>query len=149
MPRPFVEQDKLHIRAATAADDATIKQMVRQARLDPTSLKWQHFMVAEHEGEIIAIGQVKQYPGCQEIGSLATKPAYQGQAIATQIMDALEAQAGYPLYLLCLQKMVPFYEKHGYRTISWWRAPWFLKLKMSPTLPLRLFGMRVRIMQKG
>ena len=53
-----------------------------------------------------------------------------------------------PLYLLCLQKMVPFYEQHGYETIGWWQAPAFLKLKLLPTFLMRLLGMRAHVMVK-
>ncbi|MCB9458963.1 MAG: GNAT family N-acetyltransferase [Anaerolineaceae bacterium] len=146
-PPNILPQD-IHLRAATAADEVTIKRLVRQARLDPTSLKWLNFMVAEHEGRIVAIGQVKPYPGCQEIGSLVTLPRYRGLGIASRLMSALENRAGKPLYLLCLQKIVPFYEQRGYETITWLQAPAFLKLKLSPTLIMRLFGMRVRVMVK-
>lgn len=148
MSRPVIDLDTLEIRPAKAEEDGPIKQMVRQARLDPTSLHWEHFLVAEYAGEVIAIGQVKQYPGCQELGSLYTRPRYQGLGIATRVMNALEARAGRPLYLLCMEKMVPFYQQHGYETIRWWQAPWFLKLKMSPVMLARLVGVRVYIMRK-
>lgn len=41
------------LRKATAQDAPMINQMVRDAQLDPTSLKWQHFLVAEDEGQIV------------------------------------------------------------------------------------------------
>lgn len=143
-----IEPQSIHLRDATAADDATIKRLIRQARLDPTSLKWAHFMVAEHDGRIVAIGQVKPYPGCNEIGSLLTLPRYRGLGIASRLMAALEARVGMPMYLLCLQKMVPFYERHGYAIISWWQAPAFLKFKSLPTFLMRLACMHVHIMVK-
>ena len=143
-----IDPQSIHLRDATAADDATIKRLIRQARLDPTSLQWSHFMVAERDGRIVGLGQVKPYTGCNEIGSLLTLPRYRGLGIASRLMDALEARAGMPLYLLCLQKMVPFYEQHGYVTISWWQAPAFLKLKLLPTFLMRFFGMHVYIMVK-
>jgi len=143
-----IDPQTIHLRDATAADDATIKRLIRQAHLDPTSLKWEHFMVAEHDGRIVGFGQVKSYPGCNEIGSLLTLPRYRGLGIASRLMDALEARAGMPLYLLCLQKMVPFYEQHSYETIGWWQAPTFLKLKLLPAYLMRLVGMRVHVMVK-
>lgn len=123
--------------------------MIRRAHLDPTSLKWQNFLVAEHDGDIVGIGQVKPYPGCEELGSLVTKRDYRGQGVGEQMIAALEARAGRPLYLLCASKMESYYQRFGYETISWWDAPSFLKLKLSPTLILRLFGIRVLVMRKN
>lgn len=140
---------KIEIRDASAADSATIKRMVRQARLDPTSLNWEHFLIAEHAGEIVGIGQIKEYPGCQELGSLITSDDYQGQGVGRRMIAALEARAGRPLYLLCAAHMEPYYHRFGYETIPWWEAPAFLKLKTAPVLPLRIFGIRVCIMRKS
>lgn len=138
----------INIRSATIADEEIIKQMIRKARLDPTSLKWQRFLIAEYENEIVGIGQVKQYPGCEELGSLVTKKAYRGQGIGGKLIAALEELAGRPLYLLCASHNESYYLRFGYETISWWDAPNFLKLKLSPTLLFRLFGIRVLIMRK-
>ncbi len=138
----------IHIREATIDDDPIIKQMIREARLDPTSLKWERFLIAEHEGEIVGIGQIKQYLGCEELGSLVTKKGYRGQGIGGKLIAALEARAGRPLHLLCGAHNETYYLRFGYETISWWDAPAFLKFKMSPTLPLRLLGIRVLIMRK-
>ncbi|MCA9914875.1 MAG: GNAT family N-acetyltransferase [Anaerolineae bacterium] len=142
-PSPPIE-----IRPATAADDTTIKQMIREAQLDPTSLKWQNFLIAEVDGKIAGIGQVKPYPGCEELGSLVTVREMRGKGVGGAIIAALEARAGRPLYLLCVDKMEPYYQRFGYQTISWWDAPWPLKTKLSFTLPFRLFGIRVLVMQK-
>lgn len=142
-PPPHIE-----IRPATADDDATIQQMIREARLDPTSLKWQNFLIAEVGGKIAGIGQVKRYPGCEELGSLVTLREMRGKGVGGAMIAALEARAGRPLYLLCVDKMEPYYQRFGYERISWWGAPWFLKLKLSPALLFRLFGIRVLVMQK-
>lgn len=136
------------IRSATQSDEATIKQMIREARLDPTSLKWQNFLIAEYEGEIAGIGQIKKLPGCEELGSLVTKRKYRGQGVGGKLITELESRAGRPLYLLCAQHNESYYKRFNYRTISWWEAPAFLKLKVAPALPLRLFGLRVVIMRK-
>ena len=139
----------VRIRAATAQDEATIKAMIRQEHLDPTSLHWEHFLVAEADGIIVSIGQVKSYPGCQELGSLVTLPAYRGQGIAAELIRALEARAGRPLYLFCRDQMENYYQRFGYQTISWGQAPAFLKLKMLIPLSFRLFGIRIIIMRKS
>ena len=136
------------IRSATSDDAATIKRMVYSARLDPTSLKWHNFLLAEYEGHVVGIGQIKPYPGCEELGSLVTRRKYQGQGIAARLIEALESRAGRPLYLLCASNMEGFYQRFGYETINWWQAPPFLKLKLLPTLLYRLLGIRVLVMRK-
>lgn len=137
------------IRPATESDSSIIKQMIRQAHLDPTSLKWQNFLIAEAEGEIVGIGQVKPLPNCEELGSLVTKRAYRGQGVGARLISELEARAGRPLYLICASKLGTYYQRFGYETISWWDAPTILKLKLTPALILRLFGIRVLVMRKG
>lgn len=140
--------DDITFRSATKQDEKTIKRMVHAARLDPTSLKWQNFMVAEHAGRVVSIGQIKQYPGCQEMGSLVTLKSHQGRGIASRMIAELEARAQRPLYLLCESKMEPFYQRFDYETIGYWQAPAFLKLKLTPALLFRLFGIRVLVMRK-
>ncbi len=137
-----------NIRPATAADDATIRQMVRAAHLDPTSLKWEHFLVAEQDGKIIGIGQIKPYPGCPELGSLVVLPEYRRQGIAAELIAALQARAGRPLYLLCQHHMADYYARFGFRRIHYWDAPRLLKLKLLiPTL-FRVFGIRIVAMRQ-
>ncbi len=136
------------IRAATAEDQATIRRLIRQEQLDPTSTHWSRFLVAEVGGQIVGIGQVKEYPGCQELGSLITLREYRGLGIAAALIAALEARARRPVYLLCASKMEPYYQRFGYQTIGWKDAPTALKVKLAPTTVLRLFGVRVLVMRK-
>ena len=72
------------------------------ARLDPTTrLHFEHALVAEVDGEVVGVGQIKHHPGCQELGSLVVLPEYRRQGIAAQLIAALEAEAERPLYLIC------------------------------------------------
>ena len=111
------------IRPAAAADELIIIQMIRDEHLDPSSRKWQNFLVAEDARKIIGIGQIKRYADCQELGSLIVLQEYRNQGIASALIAALEAQAARPLYLMCESKMQPYYERFGYQIIGWWSAP--------------------------
>jgi amino-acid N-acetyltransferase len=102
------------IRPAQVSDESAIKALIRREKLDPTSLKWQNFLIAEHKGQIVGIGQVKRYRDCNELGSLVTEPEYRGKGVAAQLIAALEAQVGLPLYLLCVSKMESYYQQFGY-----------------------------------
>ena len=140
--------DEITFRPATEGDVAIIKQMIWSEKLDISSLKWQNFRVAEHDGQIVSIGQVKRYPNVNELGSLVTLPEYRGKAIAGAIITQLEEEVGFPLYLLCESKIEAYYNRFSSRTISWLDAPALLKFKTSFAMPFRLFGIRVLIMQK-
>jgi amino-acid N-acetyltransferase len=131
------------LRAAVEADKGTIRRMIVDARLDPTSVHWSHFMVAEEDGRIVGIAQVKPLLGCNEFGSLVVLPAYRGRGIAAQLINALDAQTGRPLYLICEIKMQPYYERFGFRRLRLRDAPAFLRLKLGAAQLLRLAGRQV------
>ncbi len=142
----------MKIRPAQQSDDALIKAWIRAEGLDFTSLKWERFLIAEMDEpdgiEVVGIGQIKQYRGCQELGSLVVKRGYRRQGVAAQLIAALEARADRPLHLLCASRLEKFYSQFGYRTVSMWSAPPPLRLKLMFTLLFRVFGVRVLVMRK-
>ncbi|MFN8527744.1 MAG: GNAT family N-acetyltransferase [Anaerolineae bacterium] len=119
------------IRPARESEAGTIKGMIFKEGLDPTTLQWENFLVAEQNGQIIGLGQVKRYGGLQEIGSLVVKKEHRGQGIAAQLIAALEATADRPLYLSCVEKMRPYYERFGYREIPIEETPRAFRRKLS------------------
>lgn len=142
-------QQIISFREATAQDEPTIREMIKAEQLDPTSLNWRHFLIAEDGETVVGIGQIKAYPGCRELGSLVTHPDYRGRGIATRMIAQLEERATFPLYLLCAHWNEAFYERNGYVTIPWRAAPWILKLKTLPAPLIRLiFKAKIRIMCK-
>ncbi|MGB7338645.1 MAG: GNAT family N-acetyltransferase [Phototrophicaceae bacterium] len=136
------------IRPATQDDETIIKAMIKREHLDPIGLDWENFLIAEVDNHIAGIGQIKPHIGCEELGSLVTNPEFQGQGVGRTMISALEARAGRPLYLKCLAKMEPYYEKFGYQTIPWWQAPSIFKLIGLMMMTARLFGVEGRIMRK-
>ncbi len=139
----------IHIRPAIENDQATIKQMVKDARLDPSSLHWSHFVVAEHGGQIVGIGQVRPYPKCRELGSLVVQEAFRKQGVGAQIVQALLAQEMGDVYLECLSHNEHYYGRFGFHTIRWWQAPMPLKLKSGiGSIVGRLFRVRLITMKR-
>lgn len=136
------------IRPATADDAAMIRRMVRAEGLDPTSLVWSHFLIAEEAGQIVGIGQIRPHNGANELGSLIVLPDYRGRGIGKDLVRALEAKAGFPLYLFTAARTVTYYEKLGYRVIGYRDVPPGLKVKALFPLALRLVGLRVVVMRK-
>lgn len=139
---------ELRIRPAVEADARTIRQMIREEQLDPTSRDWHNFLIAEVDGQTVGIGQIKPYRDCQELGSLIIRSAYRSQGIAGALITALEAKAGRPLYLVCERKMQPFYERFGYQRLPFRQAPRTLQLKLAAAFAFRLFGILVIAMHK-
>jgi N-acetylglutamate synthase-like GNAT family acetyltransferase len=111
------------LRDATAADQATIRTMVRAAHLNPTRLDWPNFLVAEHVGpegaQTVGIGQLRPHDGgVLELASLVVDEAYQGQGIGRALVHALIARAGGPLYLYCEGHNETYYQQFGFRTLT-------------------------------
>lgn len=135
------------IRRATAADQAAIRQMVHEARLDPTDLHWSHFVVAEEGNEVVGIGQIRPYPKCRELGSLVVREDRRGQGIGGLVIRALlEGEPG-DVYLECSSRMASYYVRFGFQEIRWQDAPMPLRLKAGMgNLLGRLLGRRLAVM---
>ncbi|HET7467054.1 MAG TPA: GNAT family N-acetyltransferase, partial [Candidatus Dormibacteraeota bacterium] len=83
----------MRLRAAADRDQATIRRIVRAAGINPTSLQWQRFIVAEERGEIVGVGQVKPHrDGTRELASIAVVPERQGRGLGSEIINALIAR---------------------------------------------------------
>lgn len=137
------------IRRATAADQAVIKAIVGQAGLDPFNLKWPNFVLAEVDGQIAGIGQIRPYPNCPELGSIVTLPEHRRQGIATRIIETLLDGRTDTIYLECAGRMASYYTRFDFREIPWQQAPMPLKLKAGLGNMLgRLFGFRIAVMKR-
>ncbi|MBW4645383.1 MAG: GNAT family N-acetyltransferase [Goleter apudmare HA4340-LM2] len=118
------------LRRATSGDMWSIRWLVFSAKLDPTQLHWQQFWVIECEEKLAACGQLRQFSGVQELGSLVVTPAWRGHGLATFLVQHLLNTATQPLYLECLgQGLVEFYSRFGFVPISFPDLPSSLKLK--------------------
>jgi N-acetylglutamate synthase-like GNAT family acetyltransferase len=137
------------LRRATADDQAIIRRMVREARLDPTNLKWPHFVVAEAGGSIVGIGQVRPHPAGGELGSLVVQEDRRGQGIGRRIVERLlEGERG-AVYLECAAHMTPYYKRFGFREIPRRDAPGPLRLKSAVgNVFARLIGTRIAVMRR-
>ncbi len=139
----------VQIRKAGEADQVIIRQMVKQAQLDPSALEWSHFLIAEDGGEIVGIGQIRPYPKCRELGSLVVKEDYRKQGVGEMLVKALLASESGDVYLECLIHNERYYGKFGFERIPWWQAPMPLKLKVAFGQIGRLFGYRVIAMKRS
>jgi N-acetylglutamate synthase-like GNAT family acetyltransferase len=107
------------IRPATEADQDTIRRLIREAGLNPMSLDWPHFVVAEQDGAVVGIGQVKPHrDGSRELASIAVVPALQGSGIGGAVIRTLLARETGVLHLTCRRQMQGYYERFGFRRLE-------------------------------
>jgi amino-acid N-acetyltransferase len=106
--------------------------LVLSAKLDPTQLRWQQFWLIEHQGNVIACGQLRNFDRCQELGSLVVTPAWRRQRLGTTLTRYLIQQATHPLYLECLGPMLAqFYQRLGFVPVELSDLPPALRRKFG------------------
>lgn len=116
----MVPQSKINLRPAGSNDEAHIKRMVRAARINPTSLDWERFVLATTPaGEIVGCGQIKPHrDGTRELASIVVEPHWRGQGIARQIIEHLVVSHPGTLYLTCRGGLESLYTKFGFVSLS-------------------------------
>jgi len=140
------------IRAAKAEDQATIRRIIRAANLNPMSLDWPNFLIAEDAGEVVGIGQVKTHrDGSRELASIAVVPARQGQGIGSAIVNALlDRHGGGVLHLTCQGKNEGYYARFGFRRIPRQELPpYFARLLPIMNVFARLARTEIIVMRRG
>ena len=116
--------DKCILRQAKSADIWSIRFLVLRAKLDPTQIRWQQFWVIECSGDIVACGQLRDYSGVKELGSLVVLPAWRGHGLGRILTQHLIAQASQTLYLECLgERLANFYSHFGFFSVTWKELP--------------------------
>ena len=120
------------LRPARATDIWPIRKLVLSAKLDPTQIRWSQFWVIECEVRIVACGQLRYFPGAQELGSLVVAPAWRDRGLGSYLVKYLIQQATQPLYLECLgSRLAQFYTRFGFMPVSWTELPRSLKWKFG------------------
>lgn len=137
----------MNIRAATAADQSTIHRIIHDANINPMSLEWHHFIVAEEDGGVTGVGQVKQHSdGSRELASIAVIPERRGHGIAGEIIRTLLAQENGTLYLTCRNSLEDFYVRFGFRSIPPEEmTPYFRRLYRLGNALMKIGGGRQRL----
>jgi len=137
------------IRPASVQDIKSIRKLVWSAKLDPTQLRWEQFWVIECEGKLAACGQLRNFAGAQELGSLVVAKEWRDRGLGSYLTKYLIQQATEPLYLECLGKrLASFYTRFGFVEVSVQELPQSLKFKFGLSqLAKSLFRIPVTIMQ--
>jgi len=141
----------IQIRSAIQADQKTIARIIRDAGINPMSLDWHRFVIAEDAGLVVGIGQVKQHDdGSRELASIAVIPERQRQGIASEIIRALLANERANLYLVCRDELESFYAHFGfYRIGQKEMSPYFRKIIRVVNIFARVAGRRGVVMKRN
>ena len=137
------------LRKANSDDIWSIRMLVLTAKLDPTQLIWQQFWVIECDGRVVACGQLRNFDGAQELGSLVVAKTWRNRALGTILAQHLIQSATQPLYLECLgQRLAEFYSPFGFVPVSFEELPRSLQRKFKISqLGKKLLGVPVVFMQ--
>jgi N-acetylglutamate synthase-like GNAT family acetyltransferase len=107
------------IRPARAGDQPAITALVRRARLNPARLDWPGFMVAERDGRLLGVAQLRPHPdGAVELASLVVEPKSRGEGLATRLIDALLAGVTTDVYTLVDRPHTGHFGRWGFTEIA-------------------------------
>lgn len=112
---------EFRLRPAAQADSESIRQIIRQTRLNPVGLDWRRFLIVETpDGDFAGCGQIKPHRGeILELASLAVAEPYRGQGIARLVIRRLLAdEPSRPIYLTCRSELGEFYKRFGFRALA-------------------------------
>jgi len=141
----------LTIRPATENDQPAIRRLIAEVRLPGMNLQWPNFLVAEEDGEMVGMGQVKSHgDGSRELASIAVVPKRQGEGVGTTVIKALLArEAGVVLHLSCRRELEGYYEPFGFRRIEPAAyPPYFRRTTRMADLITRFFGIHLIVMRR-
>jgi N-acetylglutamate synthase-like GNAT family acetyltransferase len=108
------------LRPAVGSDARTIRRMIYQERLNPVSLDWRRFTLAEDPNRHVAgCIQVKPHgDGSRELASLVVRAEFRRLGLARQLIEAVLARENDPLYLTCRASLTPFYTRFGFTILA-------------------------------
>jgi len=139
------------IRPAIETDQPSIRGLIKEVRLPRMNVQWQNFLVAEDDGALVGVGQVKSHgDGSRELASIAIVPRRQGEHIGTALINALLArEPGVVLHLSCRRELEGYYERFSFRRLDLASyPPYFRRTTALATKISRLFGVHLIVMRR-
>lgn len=92
---PVSDRRRVSVRAAQGEDLSAIKELLQQSGLPISGVEeWlSQFLVAEHEGHIVAVAGLELYGGSALLRSVAVSSEWRGSGLGHQLIDRLLAKA--------------------------------------------------------
>lgn len=142
------------LRRAVEEDDAAIRALIKEGRINPTGLKWPRFVVAVNSvGEVVGCGQVKSHrDGSIELASLVVTAEWRGQGLARAIIEYLVCEHPEDMYLMCRSSLGDFYARFDFRALQETEmSPYFRRISRLASLAefLRKDGETLLVMKRG
>lgn len=108
------------VRPAVERDAGAIRDLIREARLNPRDLDWRRFLVADEHGIVVACAQVRVHGrGSRELASVAVVPSHRGRGLGRAIAEAAIAREPVrPLYLYTESRTEAFWQGLGFSPIE-------------------------------
>ena len=107
------------VRPAVEGDGATIKALAHSESVNPYNLPWSRFLVAEDEGVIVGIQQVRVHKGgTREVATRVVRPEFRRRGIGTGLLLAAFDRETGPLYVQCGHQWTRYYERFGFRQVK-------------------------------
>lgn len=93
--------------------------MVRGAKLNPSGLRWEGFAVAEEDGRLVGVVQLRRHPeGATELASLVVDAAHRGRGTSTQLIDfLLDGETG-PVHAVLDRRYAGSYARWGFGPVE-------------------------------
>jgi len=112
------------IRPAIAADQPGIRAIVLAERLNPRGLDWPNFVVAEEDGRLVGVAQMRKHPdGARELASLVVLAEVRGSGVAARLIEALLADESGPVCMIVDRPFAAHYRRWGFAEIAARSAP--------------------------
>lgn len=79
---------------------------------------YQFVVATNEEGILVGCGRLRDFHYFDEIASIAVDKEYRNQDIGRQIVEALIDRSENPLFLMCENHTVKFFEKFGFKRLE-------------------------------
>jgi amino-acid N-acetyltransferase len=104
------------VRRATADDQTAIIRLVREARLNPRSLRWERF--------VVGAAQVRRHPdGSRELASLVVRRQDRGHGVAGAMIDTLLADEPGPVFTVVDRRYAEHFRSWDFDPVDPARLP--------------------------
>lgn len=119
------------IEHATADDDAAIRELVREGRVNPTSLDWHNFVVARHPNKgLVGCAQIRNAPwgAGREIKSVVVRQGFRDGAVSRAMLRRLIADEHEVIWGTCARSLAPYYVRFGCEIVRPLQVPLYYRV---------------------